>query len=295
MQTDVSRGFRLWFIFHLSSQKGSCHLKQILRLVLLPVLVLVFASASLASTDEQVKRIFPDILGRNDSPDDIAFVSWRIASGMESLQNYRSTVALSPEAAYAINNVFLEVVGRPNTPESTAYQQHLMGLGQQTLNHYRIISAYSIESMMFLRIVSPLSFQAAGDCVTDDTLALQKFFQVGRRLLAPPGGCYKISDTITVPSNVVVTGEGPQSLIKMVLSRGAPVRAVLDLSGSGLHSISGIQLSNFAIDGGNPVAGFLSAPSAYSGSLLAGDAVIVQSSDSLISSLTTVINQRQKW
>ena len=237
-----------------------------LSAVIFLCLPLISASAD-AATSDQVAQVFPDILGRPNSPANIAFETWRIDSGMDTLQNCRAQVANSQEAANDINDIFLKLVGRPSPAPSTAYQQWRMGLGQQTLGLFRIQTAYSAESVAYLHIVTPVNYQAAGDCQTDDTQALRNFFQVGGRLLAPPGGCYRVSDTIRVPSRVIVSGDGPSSLIKMVLPQGSPVRAVLDLSGSGLQTTSLIQLSNFAVDGGNPSVGYLAAPVSYSGNL----------------------------
>lgn len=131
--------------------------------------------------------------------------------------------------------------------------------------------------------LTPFDFGAKGDCATDDTAKLQAFFNVGGYLPIPSGGCYKVTASVKVPSNVSVQGAGPAALIKLVLPAGTPAVPVLDLSGSGIGTTSNISLSNFAVDGGNAVG--LAAPTIYSANIAAGAAVAVQSSYTTISRL----------
>lgn len=124
---------------------------------------------------------------------------------------------------------------------------------------------------------------AKGDCSTDDTTPLQTWLTAGGGTLPiPPGGCFKVTATLTVPSNAIVVGMGPGALIKLVLTAGAAAEPVLDLNGSGATTTTGIFLSNFAVDGGEGVG--LGAPTGRGGSVAYGAAVLVESN------YTTLIN-----
>ena len=131
---------------------------------------------------------------------------------------------------------------------------------------------------------TPADFGAKGDCATDDTAALQAFFDVGGILPVPSGGCYLVTNTIRVPSNVTVQGDGQAALITLVLPNRTPAVPVLDLSGSGLGTTSGISLANFAIDGGMSTAA-LAPPVVYGGAIQAGAAVLAQSGNTSLKQL----------
>jgi hypothetical protein len=123
-----------------------------------------------------------------------------------------------------------------------------------------------------------------GDCITDDTIALRSFFKVGGRLKKPFGKCYLVSDTIEIPSNIIVEGEGPETLIKMHVPYGSTARPTLNLAGSGSRTTSNIRLSKFAVDGGG--ANMTKLPEKYNGNIGFGVAILVQSSNTIISDIT---------
>ena len=87
-----------------------------LSAVIFLCLPLISASAD-ASTSDQVAQVLPDILGLPNLPANIAFETWRIDSGMDTLQNYRAQVANSQEAANDINDIFLKA-RRPLEPRT---------------------------------------------------------------------------------------------------------------------------------------------------------------------------------
>ncbi len=137
---------------------------------------------------------------------------------------------------------------------------------------------------------TPADFGAVGDCVTDDSEALQRFFNVGGLLAAPRGSCYRVSRSIKIPSNIVVVGEGKKSLIKIIPPAGTrpPIVPVLDLAGSGSRSTARITLKNFAVDGGydenaNRGTGNFAEQAINNDGM--APAILVQSSDSLLENL----------
>lgn len=127
------------------------------------------------------------------------------------------------------------------------------------------------------------NFGLKGDCQTDDTEALRNFFKKGGLLKKPSGSCYLISDTIFIPSNIEVHGQGKSTLIKMQVPYGSYARPVLDLSGSGSRATANIHLSKFAIDAGGQ---FMNRPPIkYNGNIGYGNAITVQSSDSTLTDM----------
>lgn len=141
------------------------------------------------------------------------------------------------------------------------------------------------ESSLFGRTPVPADYGAKGDCSTNDTTAMQSFFNGGSGYVSiPSGGCYKVTNSVKIPSNSSFTGAGPAALIKLVLAGGSPAVPVLDLSGSGQTTTTGISLGNFAVDGGN--AAGLSAPVVYSGNKSAGAGILVQSANTTITNVT---------
>jgi hypothetical protein len=123
-------------------------------------------------------------------------------------------------------------------------------------------------------------FGLMGDCQTDDTAALQSFFKKGGILKKPNGSCYLTTDTIFIPSNVQVQGEGPETLIKLKVPMNSAARPVLDFSGSGTRTTTNIHISKLAIDGGGDRMTQL--PIKYNGNIGYGSAIIVQSSQSSV-------------
>ncbi len=126
-------------------------------------------------------------------------------------------------------------------------------------------------------------FGLKGDCQSDDTQALQNFFNRGGILKKPIGGCYLIQDTIYVPSNIQVQGEGVETLIKLQVPMNSAARPVLDLSGSGNQTTINVHISNLSIDAGGDRMTKL--PSKFNGNIGYGGAIIVQSSDSSVSDI----------
>jgi len=118
-----------------------------------------------------------------------------------------------------------------------------------------------------------------GDCKTDDTAALQNFFNKGGILKKPIGGCYLITDTIFIPSNIQVQGEGLETLIKLEVPAGSAARPVLDFSGSGNRTTVNIHISNLSIDAGGSQ---MAMPAKYNGNIGYGAAIVVQSSNSSV-------------
>jgi hypothetical protein len=118
--------------------------------------------------------------------------------------------------------------------------------------------------------------------LADDTAAVQAIFSEGGEL---PAGCFKLTDTIMVPSNVAISGAGAESMLRLVLPAGSPARPVLDLSGSGIATTTGIALSDFSIDAG-AISSSLAAPIIYGANPAAGSAILVQSSNTTIHDLT---------
>lgn len=133
-------------------------------------------------------------------------------------------------------------------------------------------------------------FGVVGDCVKDDTEALQKFFNVGGLLKDPTGACYRVTQSIKIPSNITVIGEGQSTLIKLIPPEGTrpPIVPVLDLAGSGTRTTAHITLSNFAVDGGYVESAFGGAGN-FSEQAINNDgmapAILVQSNDSVLANL----------
>lgn len=124
-------------------------------------------------------------------------------------------------------------------------------------------------------------FPLKGDCKADDTEALRAFFKKGGLLRNPAGGCYLVSDTILVPSNIQVRGEGASTLIKLRVPMGSSARPVLDFAGSGSRNTENIHVSNLAIDAGGEFMNQV--PVHYNGNIGYGNAILVQSSNSSVS------------
>mgnify|MGYP001020555603 FL=1 len=93
-------------------------------------------------------------------------------------------------------------------------------------------------------------FGLMGDCQTDDTAAMQSLFKKGGILKKPNGSCYLTTDTIFIPSNVQVQGEGPETLIKLKVPMNSAARPVLDFLVSCTRTTTNIHISKLAIDGG---------------------------------------------
>jgi hypothetical protein len=56
--------------------------------------------------------------------------------------------------------------------------------------------------------VSVKDFGAVGDGVTDDTAAIQAALDSGAKLILLPRGDYKITSTLTIPTSVILRGDG---------------------------------------------------------------------------------------
>jgi hypothetical protein len=100
--------------------------------------------------------------------------------------------------------------------------------------------------------VTPEQYGAKGDGATDDTTAMQNALNgaSGKTLWLPAGKTYKVSKTISVPSDTTVTGAGTTSVIKFTWQD-----ATGTASGGGSNirtkdtTSSNIHLSNFVLQG----------------------------------------------
>lgn len=144
----------------------------------------------------------------------------------------------------------------------------------------------ALDSMSSL---SSDQFALKGDCQSDDTAALQSFFNQGGVLKKPTGQCYLITDTIFIPSNIQVQGEGPETLIKLKVPMNSAARPVLDFSGSGTRTTTNIHISKLAIDGGGDRMTQL--PAKFNGNIGYGGAILVQSSNSSV----TDVHVKNAW
>lgn len=95
-------------------------------------------------------------------------------------------------------------------------------------------------------VVSVKDFGAVGDGVTDDTTFLQAAITAaeGKTLLLPKG-TYIVSNTLTLPSNTDIVGEGWQSIIYLKSGTNKKVFTNSDTSGGNVN----IWLDSFAVDG----------------------------------------------
>jgi len=95
-------------------------------------------------------------------------------------------------------------------------------------------------------VTVPEDHSAVGDGTTDDTTALQAWLDDARPFKFLPANTY-ITDSLTVPSDVVIFGGGDGSVLKR---RGVPQPdgGVLNIFG-GAGIVSGVTVANLTVDG----------------------------------------------
>jgi hypothetical protein len=144
-----------------------------------------------------------------------------------------------------------------------------------------VLGAKIPKSFIGTSSTTSTDFGLVGDCRTDETQQLQNFFNKGGLLKKPSGGCYLITDTIFIPSNIQVEGEGLDTLIKLQVPLNSSARPVLDFSGSGTRTTTNVHISKLAVDAGGDR--MTQVPSKYNGNIGYGSAILVQSSESSVS------------
>jgi hypothetical protein len=121
------------------------------------------------------------------------------------------------------------------------------------------------------QMLTPQAFVATAGSGSDDTAALNAWLAAGGGLLpVPSAGFYKISGTLViVNANTRIIGQGPVSLIKLVLPAGAAAVPVIDVQ----STATGTLLWDFACDGG---AAALAQNTVYGGNAIAPSGILVQ-------------------
>lgn len=103
-------------------------------------------------------------------------------------------------------------------------------------------------------IVNVRAFGAKGDGVTNDTAAIQNALNSGSGAVFVPSGTYQI-DTITVPGNVNLFGDGSLSILR-ARSSGAEVMVRLNATLASVSNLHFLQDNNYAVTAVDIVGSF---------------------------------------
>lgn len=117
-----------------------------------------------------------------------------------------------------------------------------------TVTHEEYIRPAYMASVTTNGSVSVKSFGAKGDGITDDTAAFNNALKnLNGRILFVPKGTYIIKETILIPSNTAIAGDGETSVLQAC--DGFPVGDDI----LKIYNNSNISITNIAVDGNSSI------------------------------------------